>query len=432
MSSPKFPAFLVASCLVLMLTGVGTPSLQAQFTTASLSGVVADSSGAGVAGATVVAVQEETAYTQTASTTSSGEYILPSLPVGTYQLTVTMEGFQTVTQKGIVLAVGQSVTVPFRMQVGSVQQNVTVTADASLVTSDSPTLGQLISEREVAGLPLNGRYAQQLVFLVPGASNVTANYCAANCEGGVFPDQQYAKINGAGANGVSYQLDGANYNDTYINTNLPFPNPDAIQDFNVMTDNMSAIYGDAIGGVVNVSLKSGANTIHGDAFEFFRNSRFDARNYFASSVSPLNQNQFGGDLGGPILKKRLFYFASYQGTRFSATNNGLISFVPSAAERDGDFSELLPGTQLADPATGAPICQQPDPRQSDRGLHLKEHSLAKWAKEYRDLQRRAHSAKYERVPCQDRLRNRQAPYKRSLFPASSIPSPWLLLPQETI
>jgi hypothetical protein len=229
-----------------------------------------------------------------------------------------------------------------------------VTANASLVTTDSPTLSVLIGERDVVGLPLNGRYAQQLVFLVPGAANVTTNYCAANCEGGVFPDEQYAKVNGAAANGVSYQLDGANYNDTYINTNLPFPNPDAIQDFNVLTGNMSAIYGDAIGGVVNVSLKSGTNTIHGDAFEFNRNSAFSARNYFATSVSPLNQNQFGGDIGGPILKGRLFYFGSYEGLRFSSTNNGLISFVPSAAERSGNFSELLPGTQLVNPATGAP------------------------------------------------------------------------------
>jgi hypothetical protein len=107
--------------------------------------------------------------------------------------------------------------------------------------------------------------------------------------------------------------------------------------------------------VVKVSLKSGANAIYGGAFEFNRNSRFSARNYFASSVSPLNQNQFGGDIGGPIIRNRLFYFGSYQGTRFSATNNGLISFVPGAAERTGDFSELLPGAQLVDPRTGAPF-----------------------------------------------------------------------------
>jgi len=190
---------------------------------------------------------------------------------------------------------------------------------------------------------------------------MTPTYCAVNCEGGVFPDEQYAKVNGAGANGVSYQLDGADYTDTYINTNLPFPNPDAIQEFSVTTDNMSAVYGDAIGGVVNVTLKSGSNSVHGNGFGFFRNSALDARNYFATSVSPLSQNQFGGNIGGPILKQRLFYFGSYQGTRFSSTNNGLVDFVPNAAERTGDFSDLLPGTQLVNPATGVPYANNQIP-----------------------------------------------------------------------
>ncbi len=342
--------FLAGIVLALSLS---VPML-AQFTTGRLSGNVVDPSGLPLTGATVKVEQVGTGYTQSTTTGSSGEYLFPSLPVGSYQLTVSVAGFNSYVQSGITLAVGQAVTVPVQMQLGALQQKVTVVENASLVTSDSATLGQVIYQKEIVGLPLNGRYAQQLVFLVPGAANVTANYCAANCEGGVFPDQQYAKINGAGANGVSYQLDGADYNDTYINTNLPFPNPDAIQDFNVTTGNMSSIYGNAIGGVVNVTLKSGTNSIHGDAFEFFRNSVFDARNFFATSVSPLNQNQFGGDVGGPILKDRLFYFGSYQGTRFSSTNNGLISFVPSAAERTGNFSELLPGTQLVNPMTGAP------------------------------------------------------------------------------
>ena len=136
---------------------------------------------------------------------------------------------------------------------GAVAQEITVTGNASLVTTNSATLGQLVDQKQVAELPLNGRYAQQLVFLVPGAENATANYCAANCEGGVFPSEQYAKVNGAGANGVSYQVDGADFNDTYINTNLPFPNPDAIQEFNLVTNNMSAVYGNALGGVVDSS-----------------------------------------------------------------------------------------------------------------------------------------------------------------------------------
>jgi len=342
---------------MVLVCGFTMPML-AQFTTARLSGIVLDPSGLGLAGATVTVKDELTAYTRDTTTTSSGEYLFPSLPVGNYQVTVTMTGFASYIQKGIGLQVGQSVNLPVQMKLGTVAQQVTVTADASMVTTDSATLGQLIDQKQVVELPLNGRYAQQLVFLVPGADNVTANYCAANCEGGVFPSEQYAKVNGAGANGVSYQLDGADFNDTYINTNLPFPNPDAIQEFNLVTDNMSAVYGDALGGVVNVTLKSGANAIHGDVFEFLRNNVFDAANYFSTTgVSPLKQNQFGGDIGGPILKNRLFFFGSYEGTRFNLTNAGQIQFVPDAAERTGNFSELLSGptpVQLVNPTTGVP------------------------------------------------------------------------------
>ncbi|MGA2856487.1 MAG: carboxypeptidase regulatory-like domain-containing protein, partial [Candidatus Sulfotelmatobacter sp.] len=329
-----------------------TMPLLAQFTTARLGGTVLDPSGLALAGATVTVQDELTTYKQDTTTNSSGEYLFPVLPVGKYQITVSMTGFVTYTQKGIVLQVDKSVNLPVQMKLGSVSQQVTVTADASMVTTDSATLGQIIPQKEIVELPLDGRYAQALVFLVPGADNVTANYCAANCEGGVFPSEQYAKVNGAGANGVSYQLDGADFNDTYINTNLPFPNPDAIQDFNLVTNNMSALYGDALGGVVNVTLKSGSNSIHGDAFEFIRNDALDAANYFSiSGVSPLKQNQFGGDIGGPILKNRLFFFGSYQGTRFNETNPTSQN-VPDTAERTGDFSELLLGpnpVQLINP-----------------------------------------------------------------------------------
>lgn len=352
------------SCLIVVcLFGISTSAV-AQFTTARLTGSAVDSAGSAVAGATVQVEQLGTGFTRSDTTDASGQFLFPSLPVGTYRVQVAQPGFESFIQTGITLATGQTVTLPIRLKVGSVSSNVTVEANALMVTTDAPTLGQLIDQKQIVNLPLSSRYVQQLVFLVPGAANVTANYCAANCEGGVFPSEQYAKVNGAGANGVSYQLDGADYNDTYINTNLPFPNPDAIQEFNLMTDNMSATYGDAIGGVVNVTLKSGTNSIHGGLFEFFQNSMFNSKNYFASSVSPLNQNQFGGDIGGPIFKNRLFYFGSYQGTRFSLTNNGLGAFVPDAAERSGDFSDLLPGSsvcasagtcvQLVSPTTGEP------------------------------------------------------------------------------
>jgi hypothetical protein len=342
----------------------------AQFTTARLSGVVTDPSGAVVVGATVTVQDLGTGFTRTTNSTATGQYLFPSLPVGTYQVSVSMAGYKTYVQKGIVLSVDQTATQNVQLQVGVVSEQMVVTANSSLVTTDSATVGQLIDQKEIEELPLNGRYVQQLVFLAPGTTDVTANYCAANCEGGVFPSEQYAKVNGGGANGVNYLLDGVDANDTYINTNVPFPNPDALQEFNLVTGSMSAAYGNAIGGVVNVVTKSGTDKVHGDVFEFLRNSALDASDYFSGgAVNPLKQNQFGGSIGGPIVKDRLFYFGSYQGTRFRTAQNGQIDSVPNANERTGDFSGLcaanggtfnkqtgicsVPAGQLINPATGA-------------------------------------------------------------------------------
>ncbi|MGA9073365.1 MAG: carboxypeptidase regulatory-like domain-containing protein [Candidatus Sulfotelmatobacter sp.] len=326
----------------------------AQYTTARLSGIVSDPSGAVVAAATITVQEVGTGYTQSTNSTSAGQYLFPSLPVGTYQITVSMAGYTSYVQKGIVLSLGQAAAQDVQLRVGRVEQQVVVNANSSLVTTDSATVGQLIDQREISQLPLNGRDVQQLVFLAPGTTNVTANYCAANCEGGVFPSEQYAKVNGGGANGVNYLLDGVDANDTYINANVPFPNPDAIQEFNLITGNMSASFGNAIGGVVNVVTKSGTDQIHGDVFEFLQNSALDASDYFSQGhVNPLKQNQFGGSVGGPIVKNRLFYFGSYQGTRFRTANNGQIATVPNATERTGDFSDVLPGTQLINPTSGS-------------------------------------------------------------------------------
>lgn len=357
------------SVFILLLTSA--ISSWAQYTTARLAGIVTDPSGAVVSGATIAVQDVGTGYVQTTTSTVAGQYLFPSLPVGNYQITVSMPGYTSYVQKGIVLSLGQAATQNVQLQVGLVSQQVVVNANASLVTTDSATVGQLIDQREISELPLNGRDVQELVFLAPGTTNVTANYCAANCEGGVFPSEQYAKVNGGGANGVNYLLDGVDANDTYINANVPFPNPDAIQEFNLITGNMSASFGNAIGGVVNVVTKSGTDRIHGDIFEFFQNSALDASNYFSGGlVNPLKQNQFGGSVGGPIIKNRLFYFGSYQGTRFRTAQNGQIASVPNAAERTGDFSDLCTNfggtfvagictggngtTQLANPLTGAP------------------------------------------------------------------------------
>jgi outer membrane receptor protein involved in Fe transport len=354
------PWFISFSVAVILVCGFAAPVL-AQYTTARLSGIVSDASGAVVAGATVTVQDVGTGYSQTTSSTDAGQYLFPSLPVGTYQIKVSVAGYTSYVQKGIVLSLGQAASQNIQLQVGKIEQQVVVTANSSLVTTDSATVGQLIDQKEISELPLNGRDVQQLVFLAPGTTNVTANYCAANCEGGVFPSEQYAKVNGGGANGVNYLLDGVDANDTYINTNVPFPNPDAIQEFNLITGNMSASFGNAIGGVVNVVTKSGTDRIHGDVFEFLQNNVLNASNYFSGGlVNPLKQNQFGGSIGGPIIKNRLFYFGSYQGTRFRTAQNGQIATVPNAAERTGDFSDLLPDTQLVDPTSPLPT-QTPYP-----------------------------------------------------------------------
>lgn len=362
---PSWPQYLRFALLATMIAGSSNPAL-AQFTTAKLTGRVVDPSGAGVPNAAIIALNMNTGFTRGTTSESAGDYLFGGLPIGTYQITVSASGFEAYTQRGISLSTGQAVNVPVQLKLGSVAQKVTVTANAAMVTTNSATLSQLIDNKAIDNLPLASRYAQQPVFLLPGAANVTANYCAADCEGAVFPSEQYAKINGA-----VYLLDGSDYNNTDINTNFPFPNPDAIEDFNVMTDNMSAIYGDAIGGVVNITFKSGTNAIHGNLFEYFQNDRFNARNWFAQTVSPEDQKRFGGTIGGPILKNKLFYFGSYQGRRFNQTNNGLINFVPNAAERTGDFSDLLPGSptcqpygtcvQLVDPVTNAPYSKNKIP-----------------------------------------------------------------------
>ncbi|MGA7258289.1 MAG: TonB-dependent receptor [Terracidiphilus sp.] len=345
-------ALLFSSLFVVLLWAT---TAVAQYTTARLSGTVEDKTGAVVPGATITVEQTGTSYKQTVKSGADGEYLFPSLPVGSYQLTVEMAGFRTYVQKGISLEVGQAASQKITLAVGAITQQVTVEGSTNQVTTDDPAVSQVINQKSMESLPMNGREAQQLVFLVPGAVDVSSQNCGADCEGGVLPGEQYAKVNGGGSNGVYYLLDGVDYNDMYINTNLPFPSPDALQEFNVQTDNMSAAYGNATGGVANVVTKSGTDRIHGDVFEYLRNYAMDASNYFsATGPNPLKQNQFGGTVGGPILKGKLFYFGSYEGTRQNTTDNGLISQVPTMAERNGDFSALLPGTVLTNPNPSSP------------------------------------------------------------------------------
>jgi hypothetical protein len=321
----------------------------AQYTTASLGGTVEDPAGAVVPGASVTVENEDTGLSRTSTSQPDGRFQFPALPIGHYKMTVTKSGFATYVQTGIILNVNEVATQNVALQVGAVSQQVTVSANATVLTTGTSTVAQLIDEKKILDLPLDGRQPQELLFLSAGALNETGNYCLVNCQGGVYPGEQDGNVNGAGARTVNYQMDGTGHNDTYLNTNLPFPNPDAVQEFNVQNENLSAQYG--LGGaVVNIVTKSGTNDMHFDAFEFVRNGAMNARNFFAPTQDTLKRNQFGGSGGGAVIKDKLFFFGTYQGTRVRSAAQGQVAFVPTAAERQGDFSDI--STPLVDPTTG--------------------------------------------------------------------------------
>jgi hypothetical protein len=326
---------------------------EAQYTTASLAGTVTDAQGGTLPGSQVTIVQVETGFTQETVADRSGAFLFPRLPVGSYELRVELPGFTTSRQTGITLAVNQEASVTIVLQIGRIADEVTVTGGTELVVTRSGTLGQLIDEKRVVELPLNGRMAQTLVFLAAGTVDLGRNGCRICGHGGVYPGEQTAGVNGAGMAQVNYQLDGAGHNDTYLNVNVPFPNPDAVQEFNLQASNFTAEYGNAAGGIVNIVTRSGTNEIHGTAFDFARDGRLNARNFFAPRKDTLKRHQFGGSVGGPILRDKLFYFGTYQGTRIRSEAAGRVAFVPTAAERAGDFSALP--RQLVDPVTRQPF-----------------------------------------------------------------------------
>jgi hypothetical protein len=337
----------------LLLVAVATVAglAFAQFTNANLSGIVSDPTGAPVAQATVTAVNTGTGLQKSVITDEGGNYLFTALPVGQYQITVEKAGFSKYVQSGITLVVGQSATAPVQLQIGNVSEQVSVSANAAMVTTETGMVAHLVDQKRIMDLPLNGRQPQTLLFLAPGTVNETGKYCLVNCQGGVYPGEQDANVGGGGPRSVNFQMDGAAHNDTYVNTNLPFPNPDAVQEFNLQSDNLSAQYGMGAGAVVNIITKSGTNSVHGDVFEFLRNGDLNARNFFAPTQDTLKRNQYGGSLGGHIIRDKLFYFGTYQGTRIRSAAQGQVAFVPTAAERAGNFSQS--SIAVRDPVTGA-------------------------------------------------------------------------------
>ncbi|MDQ1473238.1 MAG: hypothetical protein QOJ99_4718 [Bryobacterales bacterium] len=341
----RFFALPMCALLLLCISPLG-----AQYTTANLGGAVADSTGAAVTEASVTVRNTETGFTQRSVSSGTGTFLFPRLPVGSYQLKVEKEGFTAYEQTGITLTVDQSANVAVTLQLGNVTDTVRVTAETELVTTRTAASGQVVTEVPIVELPLNGRRPERLMYLAAGTVDLGRDSCRICGQGGVYPNEETAGVNGNGQGQVNFQMDGADHNDTYLNTSLPFPNPDAIQEFNLLSSNFSAEYGNAAGGVVNVVTRSGTNQIHGSAFEFLRNGALNARQFFAPAQDALKRNQYGGSLGGPAIKDKLFYFGTYQGTQVSNVQSGQVQFVPTQAQRNGDFSSV--SRQLVDPLSG--------------------------------------------------------------------------------
>lgn len=331
-------------------------SLYAADPTGTIAGAVVDPSGAAVVGAKIAVNALATGLTRDTVSAADGGYVFPLLPVGMYSISVEAPGFRRVEQTGIQVKADQSSTVPVSLQIGATTETVSVEANAELVETRTGALSKVVSQQSIIEMPLNGRNAAALVLLAPGTIDTNTGNARGRGDTqqtATYPGSQSISSNGARADDVNYNLDGGSNQDHYTNVNNPFPNPDAVEEFSVQTNSYSAEYGRGAGGIVNVVTKSGTNQLHGGAFEFLRNGDLNARNFFARTHDFLKRNQFGGTLGGPIRKDRLFFFATYQGTRIRNVSLGNTATVFTDAQRLGNFSAL--NRQLMDPVTKQPI-----------------------------------------------------------------------------
>lgn len=313
--------FSLLSCVSLLLyLFVASPGAQGQLDTSTIRGMVTDRSGAVIPGASVVITDVNTNRSFTTTTNSSGEYSAPSLSVSVYRLAFTVRGFKTTTINNVVLHANQTIAENATMDVGAEQQVVEVRAKGVEVDTDTSELGTTITADQVAKLPLNGRDFTALLALVPGAVQNTGDNVNRDSLGG-FPSGQFGAnmlVDGTDAT----RVDGNTVFSTFGrgNARITRSSVDNIQEVKILSSDYSAEYGRAIGEIVNVITKSGTNQLHGEAFEFFRNDALDAKNYFYNGTpTPLRLNQFGGNLGGPIVHNKLFFFANYEGVRQHVT-----------------------------------------------------------------------------------------------------------------
>jgi hypothetical protein len=307
--------------------------------TAQLFGTVTDAQGAVVPGAQVLITNAFTGLSRTATSDASGAFAFPLLPVGTYNMTVEQAGFRKYERPNILLRANENIQADAALQIGNVQETVTVDAQASQVDTRSATLNHTVDSRRVVELPLNGRNPADLVLLAPGVASG-----AGNNSGDIGTDmwrpkgQKEITVNGSRNNNLRYTLDGGTNMDDLTNENLDFPFPNAVQEFSAQTSNMGVEQGGLSGGALNIVTKSGTNSLHGDAFWFIRNTALNATNFFSRQQDQLKRNQFGFTLGGPFIKNKLFGFAGVQRLTIRQAPGNTRDLTLTAAERRGDFS----------------------------------------------------------------------------------------------
>ena len=332
-------AFSVLAPLVLIASVLSTAPAWAQGATAELNGRVTDSSGAVLPGVTVTATQTATGLVRSVVTDADGNYLFSNLPTGPYKLEVALQGFKSYVRTGIVLQVGATPTINAALELGSLEETVTVEAAAPIVDVRSAGISQVIENERIVELPLQGRQVTDLLVL-SGAAVQVAEATNRTSPGGVR-----ISVAGGLSTGVGYTLDGATHNNPQENVNLPLPFPDALQEFRVATSGLTAQNGVHSAAAVNAVTKSGTNRFSGNGFEFLRHHSLNARSPFAAIGRDgkrlddgLKRSQFGGTLGGPVFKDKLFFFGAYQGTMLRQRPASNISYVPTPAMLAGDMT----------------------------------------------------------------------------------------------
>jgi hypothetical protein len=323
------------------------PLALAQLTTGGIVGTVTDPSGSRMPGVTVTATQIETSTSTTSTTDDSGNYSFTVLKIGKYSVSFQKQGFQKGLQSNVDLGIGQVLHIDFAMKVGSVSETVEVTDAPPILQTETSSLGTIETEKRIVDLPLNGRNFFKLAYLGPGANQgATGTSAGAGSTDNNRPGISLS-VNGLRIFDNNFLLDGLDNNEFGNGTVVIQPPPDSIQEFRVEENSMNAEFGRG-GAMVNIVLRSGTNRLHGAAWEFIRNDRLDAHNYFAPSQLGFQRNQYGGQLGGPIVKDKIFIFGSFQRSDIRE-EVPFISTVPTRLMHMGNFSELGPATNIPNP-----------------------------------------------------------------------------------